>query len=268
LRELPNIDTNNKDKEENMNIKGNTILITGGATGIGFALAQTLLKAGNQVIICGRREVKLKEAKQKLPQIQIRVCDVAKEKERAALFNWVKEKYPGLNILINNAGIQKMIDLKKGRTDLVKGENEIETNLVAPIRLSAYFIPWFLQQHDKETAIINVSSGLGFVPIAVMPVYCASKAALHSYTFSLRYQLKDTSVKVFEIIPPAVDTDLGKSSPDEESDYKGIPPSEVAEAVLKAIEKNQYEIAVGESKGLVATVGADFQQAFENMNRW
>jgi uncharacterized oxidoreductase len=160
-----------------------------------------------------------------------------------------------------------MVDLKKGRADLLKGENEIETNLVAPIRLSSYFIPWFLQQ-KKETAVINVSSGLGFVPIAAMPVYCATKAALHSYTFSLRYQLKDTNVRVFEIIPPAVETDLGKTSPDEESGYKGIPPSRLAEAVIKALAKDQYEIAVDEAKGLVATVSPDFKPAFENMNRW
>jgi uncharacterized oxidoreductase len=250
-----------------MNIKDNTILITGGATGIGFALAETLVKAGNQVIVCGRREAKLKDAKTKLPQLQIKTCDVTKEKERAELFHWAKEKYPGLNVLINNAGVQKMVDLKKGRADLGKGENEIETNLVAPIRLAAYFIPWFLQQ-KKETAVINVSSGLGFVPIAAMPIYCATKAALHSYTFSLRYQLKDTNVKVFDIIPPAVETDLGKTSPDEESGYKGIPPSRLAEDVIKALAKDQYEIAVGEAKGLVATVSPDFKQAFENMNRW
>ena len=250
-----------------MNIKDNTILITGGATGIGFALAETLVKAGNQVIICGRREAKLKDAKAKLPQLQIKTCDVTKEKERAELFHWVRENYPGLNVLINNAGVQKMVDLKKGRADLLNGENEIETNLVAPIRLSAYFIPWFLQQ-KKETAVINVSSGLGFVPIAAMPVYCATKAALHSYTFSLRYQLKDTNVRVFEIIPPAVETDLGKTSPDEESGYKGIPPSRLAEAVIKTLAKDQYEIAVDEAKGLVATVSPDFKPAFENMNRW
>jgi uncharacterized oxidoreductase len=250
-----------------MNIKGNTILITGGATGIGFALAAVFLQAGNQVIICGRREAKLKEATAKLPSIITKVCYVTKEKDRAELFHWVKENYPDLNVLINNAGVQKMVDLKKGRTDLLEGENEIETNLIAPVRLSAYFIPWFLQQ-KKETAIINVSSGLGFVPIAVMPVYCATKAALHSFTISLRYQLKDTSVKVFEIVPPAVETDLGKTSPDEESGYKGIPPSELAEAVIKAISKNQYEIAVGEAKGLVATVGPGFKETFENMNRW
>lgn len=124
-----------------MQTKGNTVLITGGATGIGFALADTLVNAGNKVIICGRRESKLKEAKKKLPLLQTRVCDVSQEKERHALFSWVKENFPDLNMLINNAGIQRFINLKKGTGDLLAGENEIETNLVAPIYLSAHFIP-------------------------------------------------------------------------------------------------------------------------------
>jgi uncharacterized oxidoreductase len=250
-----------------MKINGNTILITGGATGIGFALAETLVNAGNKVVICGRRENKLTEAKYKLPQIEIKICDVSKEKEREALFVWTKNNYPGLNVLINNAGIQRMVNLKKGTKELFDGENEIETNLVAPINLAAYFIPWFLKK--KETAIINVSSGLGFVPIAAMPVYCATKAAIHSFTISLRHQLKDTSIKVFEIVPPAVDTELGKgTTSDESQEYRGVPPAEVAEATIKALAKNEYEIIVGEAKGLVAGARTNPEQAFQNINQW
>jgi uncharacterized oxidoreductase len=250
-----------------MKTKGNTILITGGATGIGFSLAETLVKAGNNVIICGRRENKLKEAKEKLPQIQIKVCDVSKKKEREALFIWTKDNYPGLNVLINNAGIQRMINLKKGTMELLKGEDEIETNLVAPVHLSAYFIPQFLKK--KEAAIINVSSGLGFVPIAAMPVYCATKSAVHFFTVSLRYQLKDTSIKVFEIVPPAVDTELGKgTTSDESQEYRGIPPSVVAEDALKAIAVNEYEIVVGEAKGLVEGAKTNPEQTLQNMNQW
>ena len=250
-----------------MKTKGNTILITGGATGIGFALAEILVNAGNKVIICGRRENKLMEAKHKLPQIEIKVCDVSKEKEREALFVWAKNNYTGLNVLINNAGIQRMVNLKKGTKELFNGENEIETNLVAPINLAAYFVPWFLKK--KETAIINVSSGLGFVPIAAMPVYCATKAAIHSFTVSLRHQLKDTSIKVFEIVPPAVDTELGKGmTSDESQEYRGIPPSVVAEAAIKALAKNEYEIIVGEAKGLVAGARTNPEQVFQNINQW
>ena len=250
-----------------MKIKGNTVLITGGATGIGFSLAEAMVNAGNKVIICGRREDKLKAAVNKLPQIRIKVCDVSQKRDREALFVWAKENFPDLNILVNNAGIQRMINLKKGTADLFKGENEIKTDLVAPIYLSAYFIPWFLKK--KEAAIINVSSGLGFVPIAAMPVYCAAKAAVHSFTVSLRYQLKDTSIKVFEIVPPAVDTELGKiSTSDEAQEYRGIPPSDVASATLKALAKNEYEILVGEARDLVKGARTNPEQAFLNINQW
>ena len=250
-----------------MKTSGNTILITGGATGIGFALAETLLNAGNEVIICGRREDKLKEANKKLPQIQMRVCDVSDEKERKSLFVWAKNNFADLNVLINNAGIQRMVNLKQGTEDLLKGENEIETNLVAPIHLTSYFIPLFLKR--KEATIINVSSGLGFIPIAAMPVYCATKAAIHSFTISLRYQLRDTAIKIFEIIPPAVDTELGKgTTTDEAEEYRGIPPSLVAEATIKALAKNEYEIVVGEAKDLLKGARTNPEQTFNNINQW
>ena len=250
-----------------MKTKGNTILITGGATGIGFSLAETLLHAGNEVIICGRREDKLKEGQKKLPQIQIRVCDISDEKERKSLFVWAKDNFTDLNILINNAGIQKMVNLKKGNQAQLKGENEIETNLVAPIQLASYFTPLFLKR--KAAAIINVSSGLGFIPIAAMPVYCATKAAIHSYTISLRYQLRDTSIKVFEIIPPAVDTELGKgTTSDGAEEYRGIPPSEVAEATVKALAKDEYEIVVGEAKDLLKGARTNPEHTFNNINQW
>src|SRR4030043_153574 len=212
-----------------MKTKGNTILITGGATGIGFSLAEAFVTADNEVIICGRRENRLKEAKNKLPRIHTRVCDLSKEKERKSLFEWVSSNFSNTNILINNAGIQRMIDFKSGTHDLFDGEDEIEINLKASVHLSAYFIP-LLSKH-KEAAIINVSSGLAFIPIAAMPIYCATKAAIHSFSLSLRHQLRDTSIKVFEIIPPIVDTEIfNRSTKAGEQKFKGIPPSEVAKA--------------------------------------
>jgi len=247
-----------------MKIKGNTILITGGATGIGFALAEAFINAGNKVIICGRRAAKLAEAKKKLPQIATKQCDLSKKDERELFCNWVKENYPDLNIVINNAGVQRFIDLKKGTTKLFAGEDEIQTNLAAPIHLSAYFA--LLLAKKKNAAIINVSSGLGFVPIAAMPVYCATKAGVHSFTVSLRHQLKDTSVKVFEIVPPAVDTELGGGSASEE--YKGIPASEVAAATMKALAKDKYEIIVGEARNLVSGSKKNFAKAFGELNSW
>lgn len=250
-----------------MNITNNTILITGGSTGIGFALAESLVKSGNEVIICGRRENRLKEAKARLPAIHTRVCDVSKETERKSIFNWVKNEFPKLNILINNAGVQKMINLKVGTRELAHGENEVATNLAAPIYLTAYFIP--LLMLTPQAAIINVSSGLGFVPIAAMPVYCATKAALHSFTISLRYQLRDTSIKVFEIIPPMVNTKLGGNAmqeiPEEE---RGIPPAELATEVMQSFARDNYEIPVGEAKNLVNATKKDIEQLFQNMNQW
>lgn len=250
-----------------MKTNGNIILITGGATGIGFALAEAFVKADNKVIICGRRRARLEEAREKLPGLEIRQCDVSKKEEHESLFKWIKASFKDLNILINNAGIQRMIDIKKGPAALLSGGDEVQTNLVAPIHLSAYFAPFLMKK--KEAAIINVSSGLGFVPIAFMPVYCATKAAVHIFSVSLRHQLKDTPVKVFEIVPPAVDTELGKSGEaDGEQDYRGIPPAELAAAVMKALKKDEYEIAVGEAKGLVENSKKDFARAFEELNNW
>ena len=249
-----------------MKLNGNTILITGGATGIGFELAQAFVREGNEVIICGRREHKLREAKNKLPQIHTRVCDLSKEKEREALHNWVKSNFKDFNILVNNAGIQRMIDFKTGISNLSEGENEIDINLTAPIQLSAYFIPDLLKQ--KDSAIINVSSALAFVPIAVMPVYCATKAAMHSFSLSLRHQLKETSIKVFEVIPPTVDTELDKGARDRRGqEDKGIPPSEVARATLKALEKDEYEIAIGMAQNLRMGARNNPEKIFQSINQ-
>ncbi len=238
----------------------NTILVTGGATGIGFSIATHFLNAGNDVIICGRRESKLKEAQDKFPKLHYKQCDVTNTEQVKSLFNWIISNFRGFNILINNAGIQRAVDLKKG-VDQLNGEDEININLRTPIYLSMLFIPFLLKQ--EEAAIFNVSSGLGFVPIASMPIYCATKAAIHSFCVSLRYQLKDTSIKVFEIIPPTVDTDLDKGR---RISYRGIEPSEVAIATLKAMKKDEYEITVGESEGLKTGAMTNFDQVFARMN--
>ena len=250
-----------------MKTKANAVLITGGATGIGFALAEAFIRAGNNVLICGRRIAKLGEAKRKLPQIQARQCDLSKKEDRESFCDWVKQNYQDLNILVNNAGIQRAINIKEGTAELFSGEDEVQINFAAPIHLSAYFAPMLMKK--KEAAIINVSSGLGFVPMAVMPVYCATKAGIHMFSVSLRYQLKDTSVKVFEVVPPAVDTELGKSTTGEsEQEYRGIPANEVANAVLEALKKNEYEVVIGEAKGLVQGARTDFEKAFQRLNSW
>jgi uncharacterized oxidoreductase len=250
-----------------MKTSGNTILITGGATGIGFALAEAFVKAGNKVLICGRRKAKLEEVKRRLPQIQVQRCDLSKKEDRESFCKWVKDNHKDLNVLVNNAGIQRAINLRKGTADLSEGEDEVQINFAAPIHLSAYFAPLLLKK--KEAAIINISSGLGFVPIAAMPVYCATKAGIHMFSISLRHQLEGTPVKVFEIVPPAVDTELGNDTTGaSEQEYKGIPPSEIAVATMEAFKNDEYEVVIGEAKRLVVESRNDFEKAFQELNSW
>lgn len=246
-----------------MNIKNNSILITGGATGIGFALAEAFLKLDNKVIICGRRADKLKEAEEKLPGLQTIKCDISNAGERKLLYEWISYNFGDVNILINNAGIQRRIDFKKGTMDLLNNDDEIETNLKALVHLSAYFIPTLLKR--KEASIINVSSGLGFIPIAMFPIYSATKAATHSFCISLRHQLKDTPIKIFELIPPTVNTELKKAGGNEEG-QNGISPSEVADALIKAMEKDEYEVTVGRTQNLLQNYKNNFDEMFRNMN--
>ena len=232
-----------------MQTTNNTILITGGGAGIGFAIAETFIKAGNEVLICGRRESKLLEAKQKYPQLRTRVCDIAKKSEREDLYHWSTTEFPHINMLFNNAGVQKETNFLAGAPTLNDEENEIEINLTASIHLSALFIPYFLQQ-KKECAIVNVTSGLAFIPLKIVPVYCATKAGLHSFSISLRSQLAETNVYVFEIAPPIVKTELHREAKARKQSERGISPSVVAEATLKAIKKNYYETIIGQAKVL------------------
>ena len=246
-----------------VDVKGNTILITGGATGIGFALAEAFSKLGNRVIICGRRQDRLEEAKQKLPDIHIKKCDVSKKEDQKMLFEWVNKEFGDLSMLINNAGIQRNIDFRKGTADLLKSDDEIDINLKAQVHLSAYFIPMLSKQ--QESAIVNVSSGLGFAPLALFPIYCATKAAIHSFSLSLRHQLRETPIKVFEVVPPTVyDTEL-KGRMIEKTEWSSS-SIEVAEAVVTGIEHHEYEIAIGASKNLTKSSRDGLDEAFKRMN--
>lgn len=248
-----------------MKTVGNVVLITGGATGIGLALAEAFVTAGNEVVVCGRRESRLKQAKDKVPKIGTMACDISEAAGRQALFDYVTSRHEGLNILVNNAGIQRMIDLKKGISPILTGEDEIEVNLRVPALLSALFIPVLIKR--KEAAIVNVSSGLAFIPLAAMPIYCASKAGLHSFCLSLRYQLRDTSIRVFEVIPPMVDTELDKGARQGSGQLdRGIPASDVARVAMTGLENDEYEIMVGAAKNLVAGSRKDPDGLFRNMN--
>jgi uncharacterized oxidoreductase len=217
-----------------MNTKGNTVLITGGASGIGWALAERFIKAGSEVIICGRRQDKLDEAKAKYPAIHTRVCNVADEKERIDLFNWITKEFPRLNVLVNNAGIQRRTRLADNKEEWSAHREEIAINIEAPFHLSMLFIPHL--QKQEAAHIINISSGLAFVPGAFAPIYSATKAAVHSFTMSLRQQLTGTGIKVVEIAPPAVNTDLGGAG----LHTFGVPLNEFADAVFARVEKGSW----------------------------
>ena len=195
-----------------MKMKGNTVLITGGATGIGFAMAKYFYKRGNTVIICGRREDRLAQATEELKGIHTFQCDVANPDERKALFKYVGENFPQINILMNNAGIQRDIDLTKGMDDLNRGESEFLINFEAPVYLSALFTPIFAGR--ENATIVNVSSGLAFMVehAARCPIYCATKAGLHAFSIAQRIQLAPLGIRVVEIIPPMVESELNMES--------------------------------------------------------
>jgi uncharacterized oxidoreductase len=231
-----------------------------------LALAEVLLKAGNEVVICGRREKKLRDAEERLPGLHIRMCDIANAKDRTALFDWATTTFSELNILVNNAGIQRQIDFNKGTSDLLNGENEIETNLHAPVHLCALFIPHLRKQ--RHGAIVNITSGLGFVPLAIVPLYCATKSAMHSFTMSLRHQLRKTPIKVFEIVPPTVDTELDKGAREARGQKdRGIKAEEVAEATIQALGNDEYETAIGRAQNLRMGARNDPERVFQMINQ-
>ena len=231
-----------------MQTSNNTILITGGATGIGLALAIEFLDKGNEVIICGRRENALNKAKVKYPKLHIHQADISKIEERKSLVIWTTHNFPKLNMLVNNAGIQRefLID-DKNVAEKFEKENEIEINLTAPIHLTMLLLPHLKQQ--QNSAIINISSGLAYVPISIMPVYCATKSALQSFTKSLRHQVRHDNIKVFEVSPPVVDTELDNGARDQRGQTnKGLKPEVVATETLKGLRNDNYNIAVGQVK--------------------
>ena len=190
-----------------MRMNDNTILITGGATGIGYSMAKHFYHHGNTVVICGRRDERLTQAAESLPGIHTFKCDVSEADERNAFFQYVKDNFPDVNILVNNAGIQRDIDLTAGLSGL--NCDEIQINLEAPVVLSAMFTP--LLARKDNAAIVNISSGLAFTMhehSAKIPLYCATKAGLHMFSVTLRIQLYPLGIRVVEIIPPMVESEL------------------------------------------------------------
>jgi uncharacterized oxidoreductase len=231
-----------------MEITNHTALITGGGTGIGLALAEQLSQLDNTVLICGRREEPLAQVAERLSNVHYRICDVSRPDERRELVDWAISEFDQLDLLVNNAGIQRVVSFLSGERDLEDADQEVLTNLVAPIHLSVLLIPHL--QGQREPAVVNITSGLAFTPLAGVPVYCATKAALHSLSLTLRYQLRGTPIKVFEIAPPMVATELHGSRRDPEEESHLMSAEEAARGIIQALQEDRYETALGSAERL------------------
>jgi uncharacterized oxidoreductase len=229
-----------------MNLTGNTILITGGGSGIGRGLAQELHALGNQVVIAGRRRQALEETTAANPGMKSLTLDIEDPAAIRAFAAQVAAEFPALNVLINNAGIMRPEDLLAQQADLADAEAIVTTNLLGPIRLTAALLPHLRKQ--PCAAIVNVSSGLAFLPLALTPTYCATKAAIHSYTESLRYQLRATPIEVIELIPPYVATHLMNGA----DDPHAMPLDQFIAEVMEILktQPTPAEICVEAVKGL------------------
>jgi len=240
-----------------MNISNNKILITGGASGIGLGLTRRFLEEGNSILICGRREAALAEIRSEFPSVITFAADLATEQGRIALYEWISNQHPDLEVLINNAGIQQWMAI----TDpdfFKKAKEEISINIEAPLHLTFLF-----QNLPALTTIMNVTSGLSFVPLTKTPVYSGTKAFFHSFTLSLRHLLKTKNIEVIEIIPPALNTDLGG---------KGIhdfapPVSGFIESIFEQIEQGKNELTYGFSEQVSKAGSEILNTSFNRVNQ-
>jgi uncharacterized oxidoreductase len=252
-----------------MNMRDNTIFITGGGSGIGRGLAESLHRLGNKVIIGGRREEALKRvcaANTGMSHVVLDVTDLASI--RAAAERAIAE-FPGLNCVINNAGVQRVHDFSAdGGIDDPAVEKEIQTNLLGVIRVCQVFLPHLCRQ--PRATLVNVSSGLAFVPMSIIPVYCATKAAVHSFTVSLRYQLKGSTVSVIELVPPYVDTELNRAAGPRRPTGSGGNPMPLDQFIaesMKELSTATEEAAVGFAKSTLAAGWGEAARAiFSRLN--
>ncbi len=239
-----------------MNLTNNKILITGGASGIGLGLTERFIKDKNTVIICGRRESVLKEVKEKYPAVIAHVCDLSIETGREKLFQWISKEHPDTNVLVNNAGIQQWMSISDSNF-FERAKEELAINVEAPLHLTSLFI-----QLKSLTTVMNVTSGLSFTPLVKTPVYSATKAFFHSFTLSLRHLLKSKNIEVIEIIPPALNTDLGGKGL-----HDAAPPvSAFIEAIFKQLAEGKTELTFGFSEVMSKATPDELKVTFARMN--
>lgn len=227
-----------------MKTENNTVLITGGSSGIGLELSKVLLQKGNKVIICGRSNEKLAAAKKKFPQLTTYQCDLSDSQACIDFAKTISIQHPGLNVLINNAAIVNKIDYLTDENALALAENEYQTNLIAPVRLIRLLFDT-LRVNDSAT-IINITTGLIYAPRVIYPFYNSSKAALHAFSQTLRIRLNSENISVVEVMFPAVDTPWHQGTPPKIA----ISPEAAVKEMLKGLEQKKTEIRVGGAKVL------------------
>ena len=240
-----------------MKLSGNKILITGGASGIGFGMAERFVQEGNTVIVCGRRAEALQEAKNKIPGLITKQCDLAYSTEREELYRWISKEHPDTNVLVNNAGIQQW--MSPADADFFeKSKNEIVTNIEAPIHLCTLF-----QKLKSIDTIMNVTSGLSFVPFIKVPIYSATKAFFHSYTLSLRELLRASNIEVVEVIPPALNTDLGGIGLHDHAP----PVADFIESIFAQMKEGKNELTFGFTDSMNASMREMVEPRFKMVNQ-
>lgn len=225
-----------------MKLNGNTVLITGGSSGIGLHLSKVLLQRGNTVIICGKSADKLLAAQKQDPRLIAYVCNLSDSDECVAFAKWLIQHHPGLNMLVNNAAIVNRIDFLKDEEALTLAENEFQTNFFAPLRLIKFL--YSTLSKNESPVIVNITTGLIYAPRAIYPFYNSTKSALHSFTQVLRLDLQEEKTKVIEVMFPVVDTPWHNGTPPKIA----ITVESAVQEMLKGLESGKTEIRIGGAK--------------------
>jgi uncharacterized oxidoreductase len=222
------------------------VLITGGSSGIGLAIAKKFLENNYQVVVTGRNLAKLEEVKKMYPFIHVEQSDVVQDDQVIALAQKMEQEFGGIDILFNNAGVMNLVDAGSAENHLKRQFDEIQINFNSPIRMLHYFLPQL--KKSKEAVLINTSSGLAYVPFAQAPTYSGTKAAVHFWSKAIRPQLKPHNIKVVELLPPVVDTHLAQEADLKDDKLKPMPPEKLAELFWKDFSAGKVEITPGISK--------------------